>query len=121
MRRFLTALAVAAGLGGTPLLAQQPGQGMPCMQGTQGMQHRQNMQEMQARVRERDEQLERQMAKVDSARGEAKVKAMAEVIRMMVADRREMHQHMQEHMKQMGQGGGAGHGGHAMPCQATGE
>jgi hypothetical protein len=126
----LTALVVAAGLGGTPLLAQQPGQGMPCrqgMQGAQAMQHRQDMQKMHARMQERDQQLERQLAKVDSVRGDAKVKALTEAVRMMAADRREMHQHMQEHMKQMEQGGCPGpagtgpHGPHPMPGRATGE
>jgi hypothetical protein len=137
VRRFLTALAVAAGLGGTPLLAQQPGQGMPCMQGMQGMGvgmqdtlRRQRMEQMQAQMQERDERLERQMAKVDSARGDAKMKAMAEAIRMMVADRREMHLHMQEHMQRMGQMGQDGcsgpagmgpHGPHPMPGRMTGE
>lgn len=132
MRRFLTALAVAAGLGSTPLLAQHPGQGMPCMEGMQGMGmqdtvRRRQMEQMQAQVQERDERLERQLAKMDSARGDAKMKAMAEAIRMMAADRREMHQHMQEHMRQMGQGGCPGpagtgpHGPHPMPGRMTGE
>jgi len=137
VRRLLTALAVAAGFGGPPLLAQQPSQEMPCMQGMQnmgmGMQdtlRRRRMEQMQAQMQERDERLERQMAKVDSARGDAKMKAMAEAIRMMVADRREMHLHMQEQMQRMGQMGQDGcsgpagmgpHGPHPMPGRMTGE
>ena len=65
---------------------------MDGMQGAQDMRPKQDMQNLHARMQERDQ-----------------------VVRMMVADRREMHQQMQEHMKRMEQGGCA------MPGRATGE
>jgi hypothetical protein len=70
-------------------------------------------------MRERDRRLEAKLAEVDRTRGDAKVAALAEAMRELVVQRREMHEHMAR--TAAAPGGcpcgamqGAGHGGHRM-------
>jgi hypothetical protein len=75
---------------------------------------------MHAGMPELDRRLEAKLAEVDRAKGDKKVAAMAEVVRELVAQRREMHEQM---AKGTGAPGacrcgamqGAKHGDHPMP------
>lgn len=68
---------------------------------------------MQERMREWDQRLEQKLAEVDRAKGDEKVAAMAEALRELMAQRREMHERMAEP--------GAGSGPAAGPCGARPE
>jgi hypothetical protein len=70
-------------------------------------------------MREWDRRLEAKLAEVDRTRGDTKVTALAEAVRELVVQRREMHEHMAKAAGAPGGcpcGGmqGAGHGGHRM-------
>jgi hypothetical protein len=76
-----------------------------------------------AKMMEADRLLEQKLAAVDSLKGDAKLEALAAVVRELVAQRRAMHAHMGA-----GMGGGMGqrpdssaHGpGHTQrPCAGT--
>jgi hypothetical protein len=75
---------------------------------------------MHTQMQEWDRRLEAKLAEVDRTKGDKKVAAMAEAMRELLVQRREMHEHMAKGAA--AQGGcpcsgmqGAGHGGHQMP------
>ena len=114
MRRMLTGALWAIGLWWAPsaLSAQQP---RPCARDSAHA-------AMQARMAEWDQRLEQKLAEADRTKGDKKVAAMGEVIRELIAQRRQMHE---------GMGGGrgmpggcpgmpgAGHSGHPMPTRSS--
>lgn len=69
---------------------------------------------MHTRMQEWDRRLEAKLAEVDRAEGDRKVAAMAEAVRELLAQRREMHQEMAMHPTASPDGCrcGAMHGGH---------
>jgi len=95
MRTTWTAACALMLCAAGPLAAQQQGNGSPC--GTP--QHTAHMAKMMAA----DRLLEQKLAAVDSLKGDAKLEALAAVVRELVAQRRAMHAHMSE-----GMGGGMG-------------
>ena len=86
MRTVLTAAGVMMLCAAGPLAAQQPGSGHPCGQ----PQHGAHMAQMMAA----DRLLEQKLAAADSLKGDAKIEALAAVVRELVAQRRAMHAHM---------------------------
>ena len=81
---------------------------------------------MHTRMQDWDRRLETRLAEVDRTRGDKKVAAMADVIRELLVQRREMHETMAQAKPAPAGcpcGGGmhgAGHGGHTMPAGRPG-
>jgi hypothetical protein len=73
---------------------------------------------MHTRMQEWDRRLEAKLAEVDRAKGDKKVAAMADAVRELLAQRRDMHEQMAGGSMAAGGcpcGGMSGHGGHQMP------
>jgi hypothetical protein len=75
---------------------------------------------MHTQMQEWDRRLEAKLAEVDRTKGDKKVAAMADAVRELLVQRREMHEHLAKGAAAPGGcpcGGmqGTGHGGHQMP------
>lgn len=99
-RNLIGALAIAA-LCSVPLTASAQGPAAPCPRDTARA-------AMHAEMAELDQRLEAKLGEVERNRGDAKVAALTEVVRELVAQRRVMHERM------------ARHSGAGMPCPAHG-
>ena len=103
---LLTALVLAAA-GPSAAHAQQPTDSMPGRPMMQGA-------EMRAMMDSSDARLDRLLATMNAAKGDRKVKAMADVINELVAERRQMRDHMRQMMDGGMQRGPGGPGGGGM-------
>jgi hypothetical protein len=94
MRSAILSLACALLLASVAS-AQQPGDSTKVMHGPQMNRQRQmNRQMMMQRIQGADARLDRLVTQMNQSTGNKKVQAMAAVINELVAQRKQMHQHM---------------------------